>query len=194
MLSIEQPTTTTTLYKVSTKASPRTVYAHLNDGLLVVARISLGFFVVAALIKEYTTTELLGSSSSLISMVDNTLTSIIAVYPVQLFADSLTRIWRLLILAGMTWLSLQRGYQEETLLVIRGLGVQTSTSSSSYLWTSSARFIPTSSIQDIFIHEAFKSFEVRYYLSIVVEGEEDVVVVFPVSVVACERRPCKDGH
>ena len=68
--------------------------------------------------------------------------------------------------------------------MIRGLGVQTSTSSPSYLWTSSTRFIPTSSIQDIFIHEAFKGFEVRFYLSIVVEGEEDVVVVFPVS---CSR-------
>lgn len=41
------------------------------------------------------------------------------------------------------------------------------------------RFIPTTSIQDIFIHEAFKGFEVRFYLAIVVKGEEDVVVVFP---------------
>jgi len=35
-------------------------------------------------------------------------------------------------------------------------------------------------IQDILIHEAFKDFEVRFYLAIVVEGEEDLVVVFPV--------------
>ncbi|KAI7209322.1 hypothetical protein KC352_g17350, partial [Hortaea werneckii] len=49
-----------------------------------------------------------------------------------------------------------------------------------YLWTSSTRFIPTSSIQDIFIYEAFKGFEVRYYLAIVIEGEGEVVVVFPV--------------
>jgi len=35
-------------------------------------------------------------------------------------------------------------------------------------------------IQDILIHEAFKGFEVRFYLAIVVEGEEDLVVVFPV--------------
>lgn len=41
------------------------------------------------------------------------------------------------------------------------------------------RFIPTTSIQDIIIHEAFKGFEVRFYLAIVVEGEQDVVVVFP---------------
>lgn len=31
------------------------------------------------------------------------------------------------------------------------------------------------------IHEAFKGFEVRYYLAVVVEGEEEAVVVFPVS-------------
>jgi phosphatidylinositol glycan class H protein len=70
---------------------------------------------------------------------------------------------------------------EESLLVLRGLGIQTSTSSPTYLSTATTRFIPTTSIQDIFIHEAFKGFEVRFYLAIVVEGEEDVVVVFPVS-------------
>jgi phosphatidylinositol glycan class H protein len=41
------------------------------------------------------------------------------------------------------------------------------------------RFIPTTNIQDIFIYEAFKGFEVRFYLAVVVDGEEDVVVVFP---------------
>ena len=69
---------------------------------------------------------------------------------------------------------------EESLLVIRGLGIQTSTTSSTYLSTSATRFIPTDSIQDIFIHEAFKGFEVKFYLAVVVEGEEEVVVVFPV--------------
>ncbi|TKA65954.1 hypothetical protein B0A55_10152 [Friedmanniomyces simplex] len=86
---------------------------------------------------------------------------------------------RALLAPAMTWLIFTKSHTEESLLVIRSLGVQTSTSSPSYLWTSSTRFIPTSSIQDIFIYEAFKGFEVRYYLSIVVEGEEDVVVVFP---------------
>jgi phosphatidylinositol glycan class H protein len=63
--------------------------------------------------------------------------------------------------------------------VLRGLGVQTSTTSSTYLQTPTTRFIPTTSIQDIFIHEAFKGFEVRFYLILVVEGEDKVVVVFP---------------
>jgi len=70
---------------------------------------------------------------------------------------------------------------EESLLVLRTLGIQTSTTSSTYLSTSTTRFIPTSQVQDIFIHEAFKGFEVRYYLTAVVEGEAEVVVVFPVS-------------
>ena len=31
------------------------------------------------------------------------------------------------------------------------------------------------------IHEAFKGFEVRFYLAVIVEGETEVLVVFPVS-------------
>lgn len=70
---------------------------------------------------------------------------------------------------------------EESLLIICSLGIQTQTLSPSYLLPASTRFIPTAQIRDIFIHEAFRGFEVRYYLAIVVEGEWDVVVVFPVS-------------
>ncbi|KAB8078913.1 phosphatidylinositol N-acetylglucosaminyltransferase [Aspergillus leporis] len=73
----------------------------------------------------------------------------------------------------------RKGYTEESLLVIRGLGIQTSTSSLTYLSKASTRFIPTTQIQDIVIHEAFKGFEVRFYLAIIVEGEPEVVVVFP---------------
>lgn len=72
---------------------------------------------------------------------------------------------------------------EESLLVIRGFGIQTSTSSSTYLSTAATRFIPTTQIQDIVIHEAFKGFEVRFYLAVIVEGEPDVLVVFPVGCV-----------
>ena len=62
---------------------------------------------------------------------------------------------------------------------MRGLGVQTSESAGSYLATTATRFIPTEKIQDILVNEAFRGFEVRYYLIVVVDGEEDVVVVFP---------------
>ncbi|KAE8445170.1 hypothetical protein EG329_013667 [Mollisiaceae sp. DMI_Dod_QoI] len=72
-----------------------------------------------------------------------------------------------------------RLHTTESLLVLRGLGIQTSSSSSTYLSSSTTRFIPTEKIQDIFINEAFRGFEVRYYLVVVVEGEESVVVVFP---------------
>jgi len=64
-------------------------------------------------------------------------------------------------------------------LVIRGLGVQTSTSSAMYWSSSATRFIPTTQIQDIIIHEAFKGFQVRFYLAVIVEGETNALVVFP---------------
>lgn len=72
------------------------------------------------------------------------------------------------------------GYTEESLVVIRDLGVQISTTTG---WWGSrrSRFIPTSRVGDLWIHEGFCGFEVRFYLAVVVEGEEDLVVVFPVS-------------
>jgi hypothetical protein len=57
--------------------------------------------------------------------------------------------------------------------------VQTSSSAATVLQSPSSRFIPTSAIQDIIIHEAFRGFEVRFYLAIVVKGEQDIIVVFP---------------
>ncbi|KAK0107846.1 hypothetical protein ONS96_003636 [Cadophora gregata f. sp. sojae] len=72
-----------------------------------------------------------------------------------------------------------RLHTTESLLVLRGLGIQTSSSSNTYLSSSTTRFIPTEKIQDILVNEAFRGFEVRYYLVVVVEGEEEVVVVFP---------------
>ncbi len=79
----------------------------------------------------------------------------------------------------MGYLAILRIHTKESLLVIRGLGVQTSTDSSTYLSGATRRFIPTEKIQDVLVNEAFLGFEVRYYLVVVVEGEEDMVVVFP---------------
>ena len=70
------------------------------------------------------------------------------------------------------------GYTEESLLVVRGLGVQIS--STSWIGRRSCRFVPTSPIGDLWTHEGFCGFEVRFYLAVVVEGEEGLVVVFPV--------------
>jgi hypothetical protein len=71
---------------------------------------------------------------------------------------------------------------EESLLVIRGLGIQTSTSSPYFFSSSTTTFIPTTQIQDIVIHEAFKGLEVRFYLAIIVEDATEAVVVFPVRI------------
>ncbi|KAF3918730.1 hypothetical protein AA313_de0209567 [Arthrobotrys entomopaga] len=89
--------------------------------------------------------------------------------------------WPYLALLGFSgvWIASLRGYTEESLLVLRGLGVQVTTSSSSYFVKANTRFIPTSTIQDIFIHEGFVGFEVRFYMAIVVRDESQVVVVFP---------------
>ena len=72
------------------------------------------------------------------------------------------------------------GITEESLLVLQGLGIQTSTSSPFFLTSPTTTFIPTTQIQDIVIHEAFKGLEVRFYLAVIVEGATEVVVVFPV--------------
>lgn len=69
---------------------------------------------------------------------------------------------------------------EESLLVLQGLGLQTSTTSPYYFLSSTTTFIPTTKVQDIVIHEAFKGLEVRFYLAVIVEGATEVVVVFPV--------------
>ena len=96
------------------------------------------------------------------------------------------------------------GYTEESLLAVPGLGVQIS--STSWIDGSSCRFIPTSRIGDLWTHEGFYGFEVRFYLAVVVEGEEGLVVVFPVGlspltnwegdmlmVVGDGRRCCRGG-
>lgn len=184
MLSIIRPTPTTVLYTVSTRSPSQTLTARASTYALLLARIIAGTCVAVVLLNEYrialprTTRDHAGYG------ITATLDKLLSMPPLGPFLAALTahntRIYRLIISSGVVRLILRKSYTSESLLVIRGLGVQTSTSSPSYLWASSTRFIPTSSIQDIFIHEAFKGFEVRFYLSIVVEGEEDVVVVFPV--------------
>ncbi|KAI1494296.1 GPI-GlcNAc transferase complex, PIG-H component-domain-containing protein [Biscogniauxia mediterranea] len=62
-------------------------------------------------------------------------------------------------------------HADESLLVLRGLGIQTT--------SGGGRFIPTGKIRDVLVNEAFRGFEVRAYLAVVVDGEDDLVVVFP---------------
>lgn len=180
MLSIKRPTATTVLYTVSTRSSSTTLSAKFISILSTLVRLIVGILVLTALLQEYRQWSPSQSTNAL-AWLENAILTSPSGHLATLLSHEMSRIWRLSICAVVGWLVSRKGYTEESLLAIRGLGVQTSTSSPSYLWTSSTRFIPTSSIQDIFIHEAFKGFEVRFYLSIVVEGEEDVVVVFPVS-------------
>lgn len=106
--------------------------------------------------------------------------SVVVLYVV--FRKGYTGSLESFILLFTNWMLIKLCYAEESLLVIRGMGIQTSTSSAMYWSSASTRFIPTTQIQDIVIHEAFKAFEVRFYLAIIVEGESDVVVVFPVCI------------
>ncbi|KAK5447817.1 hypothetical protein LTS15_009316 [Exophiala xenobiotica] len=89
----------------------------------------------------------------------------------------------------VVYLCLRRDYVEESLLVLQGLGIQTSTSSGYFFTAPTTTFIPTAQIQDIVIHEAFKGLGVRFYLAVIVEGGTEVVVVFPVNTPAPTRDP-----
>jgi phosphatidylinositol glycan class H protein len=68
--------------------------------------------------------------------------------------------------------------QSESLLVVRGLGIQLSTTSR--LGTSYTRFIESSRVVDVVLNEAIHRFSVRYYLAILVRDEDRMTVCFPV--------------
>jgi phosphatidylinositol N-acetylglucosaminyltransferase subunit H len=68
---------------------------------------------------------------------------------------------------------------DESLLIIRSLGVQ-STSRRRFRLFSYSRFIPASQIDDVFLYEGIHGVQVRYYLGVVVHGEETIEVLFPV--------------
>ncbi|KAG5921296.1 hypothetical protein E4U61_006864 [Claviceps capensis] len=100
-------------------------------------------------------------------------------------ASSLPPVVLVALCLGACYALTRRVHCTESLLVLRGLGVQTSESPSWGMalgWGAggaTTRFIPTEKIRDIFVNEAFRGMEVRYYLVVVVEGEGELVVVFP---------------
>ncbi|KAG5967307.1 hypothetical protein E4U57_000890 [Claviceps arundinis] len=100
-------------------------------------------------------------------------------------ASSLPPVVLVALCLGACYALTRRVHCTESLLVLRGLGVQTSESPSwgmSLGWGAggaATRFIPTEKIRDIFVNEAFRGMEVRYYLVVVVEGDGELVVVFP---------------
>ncbi|KAF4547664.1 Phosphatidylinositol N-acetylglucosaminyltransferase subunit gpi15-like protein [Elsinoe fawcettii] len=169
MLTVKRPTSSTVLYTVSTRPPATTLSTKAQRLFRGVLRITVAAFILVTLFCK------LHLSHSAVRNLDNPFQH---TFP-DILASALQWRWLIPISLMFLYLCVRKGYTEESLLVIRGLGVQTSTSSPTYLSTASTRFIPTSSIQDIFLHEAFKDFEVKFYLSIVVENEEDLVVVFP---------------
>jgi phosphatidylinositol glycan class H protein len=172
MLTIKRPTPTTVSYTVSTRSEPRTFAAQLTNAISIMLRLAAGVLILLALLHEHHAV-FAGTIYSLPSKLH-------ALLPVLPAIATLPPALRIGAYASVLWLVFRKGYTSESLLVVRGLGVQTATAGSSFLWGGSTRFIAASAVQDVFIHEAFRGFEVRFYLCIVVEGEEGVVVVFPV--------------
>jgi phosphatidylinositol glycan class H protein len=109
-------------------------------------------------------------SRTLSSSYGQTVTSLAALIPLIVLLPLSALLLTLLLVRRST---------TESLLVLRGLGIQTTSSAPHYLSTATTRFIPMEKIQDVFVNEAFRGFEVRYLLVVVVEGEGELVVVFP---------------
>ncbi|KAI9765150.1 MAG: hypothetical protein M1840_007743 [Geoglossum simile] len=182
-LRIRRPSPTTVEFNVST-ASPRATFSTRSFFLLSLFSRLVLFVAVLLVAFAKCRTLSLATESTILDALHAAAHAVLrrpVVGPMAGWAAERADWWALS-LVGLVggYAVFRRGYTEESLLVIRGLGIQTSTTSSTYLSTSATRFIPTNLIQDIFIHEAFKGFEVKFYLAVVVEGEEEVVVVFPV--------------
>jgi phosphatidylinositol glycan class H protein len=191
-LHVLQPTSSAITYTVSTRRVPKTLPALVGYYAGILTRVLLGITSVLLLWMKLRVTQAQSLDLSLGLLGHD--------FEKQLVKLAESCQWRYLVPSTLLLLFLvfRRNYTgmsspcsrplptpkltqsiEESLTILRGLGVQTSTTSSTYLQTPTTRFIPTTSIQDVFIHEAFKGFEVRFYLMIVVEGEGEVVVVFP---------------
>jgi phosphatidylinositol glycan class H protein len=176
-LRIQKPTSTTVSFTVSTRTPHNSITSLIIHYTLILLRLLLALQILVVLYIQWA---VFSSSPTLINAPLWLLTS--PPFSVGFILNAGVPLYYVVPVGVIgLWVLARRGYTEESLLVLRGLGVQTTSSSSTYLSTASTRFIPTTAIQDIFIHEAFKGFEVRFYLAIVVEGEQEVVVVFPVS-------------
>ncbi|CAI6342441.1 unnamed protein product [Periconia digitata] len=165
-LHTTQPTLSTTTYTVSTRRPSHPVASALNTIFRILIAISVST-VVFLRVRGVDLALEWGVNNAWAVRGNDVLQECEGVY---VYIGAVAVLWGVV---------LRRGYTEESLTLITHLGLQTSTTSSIYLRAPTTRFIPTTSIQDLFIHEAFKGFEVKFYLAVVVRGEKDVVVVFP---------------
>ncbi|KAI0137206.1 GPI-GlcNAc transferase complex [Xylariales sp. AK1849] len=190
-LHTRRPSPTTTEYTVSTLPAPN-LPLRLLLVLVNLTRLLLGLSVLLLLYAKWTlspyttpsTPEQPPGGPDMLSAasVEHVLNLVLHAPPgrLALRLALATPSWLLLPGSLLTlYLTLRRIHTSESLLVLRGLGIQTSSTASTVLGSAVTRFIPTEKIQDVLINEAFRGFEVRYYLVVVVEDEEDVVVVFP---------------
>ncbi|KAB5586102.1 GPI-GlcNAc transferase complex [Coniochaeta sp. 2T2.1] len=191
-LHIRRPSPTTAEFTVTTQPPP-TLPLRLLLSVVFLARLLLGSSVLLLLYAKYSQSPYsapptspnpanpppLFSLATLFLLLDATLSSTSS-GAFLANAATQTPVWTLLppCLAAL-YLCVCRIHTTESLLVLRGLGIQTSSTSGTWLRGTATRFIPTEKICDVLINEAFKGFEVRYYLIVVVDGEEDLVVVFP---------------
>ncbi|KAK6346907.1 hypothetical protein TWF696_007008 [Orbilia brochopaga] len=172
-LRVRNPTPSTIEYTVTTRPE---LWSRRFTTILLLKALVLGVIGFVILLKQdYLETGLQDSLRNLVLSISPD------IHPKYLDLLRGKLPWLSLALLGScgVWIASLRGYTEESLLILRGLGVQATTSSSSYFVKASTRFIPTSTIQDIFIHEGFVGFEVRFYLAVVIHDENEVVVVFP---------------
>ncbi len=190
-LAIRSPSFTTVSYTVST-ASPETKPYRLLWNLRIAIRV---FFCTNVLLIDLATLESVLPRRFQIWHLGN-----LSLHFHQRIAEHAAIVvdWRLVALLSffILYLCNRRRHTEESLLVLQGLGIQTTTSSPYFFSSSTTTFIPTTQIQDIVIHEAFKGLEVRFYLAVIVEGAPEVVVVFPVCTISicnlsaeCANRP-----
>ncbi|KAI8619599.1 GPI-GlcNAc transferase complex, PIG-H component-domain-containing protein [Chytriomyces sp. MP71] len=97
-------------------------------------------------------------------------------------AQTSTSLWdsilvRLLIPIFILWLYWRSGtVREESLLVIRNVGLQTRTTNA--LGSSSTTFVPVSKVAEVIVNEGITMFQVRYYLAVVVSDRKEMLVIF----------------
>lgn len=168
-LRTRRPSPTTVEYTLSTKPAPTlpTVLLHLVllalRLLLLAAAALLPLSQIVPYVPSPTLHALLATPPAALARLSTALPT-----PVPPAAAAL-----------LAYLALRRLHVTESVLVLRGLGIQTRSSGALWGLGDATRFIPTEQIRDVLVNEVFVGFGVRYVLVVVVEGEEDMVVVFP---------------
>lgn len=188
-LCIRRPSPTTVEYTVTNYPAP-TLTNRLLLVITSIVRVSVSLFIflilycklqlssVTAPLESHT----IKSDSSTSDFFRHQIDRLVASHLGQRCSYFASRLPTVILLPGtifVLYLLSIRFYKSESLLVLRSLGVQTSSSSPIFGIGHTTRFIPTGRIQDILINEVFLGFEVRYCLTVVVEGEMELLVVFP---------------